>query len=571
MKKQNLLYIIFSLFIISFPSCEDGLLDDKPLDKKSAYDVFKDSTRVDAYVLGLYKYLPNGYNRFDNQAMLSSATDESTQCIPNNGMTPFMNGSWGPTSNPDAAWASNYEGLMMVNVLFENIHMLYPTTSEEFKNSVLAEAHFLRAYYHFELIKRFGGIPIVTKTFAIKDSPDIPRNTYKACVDFVINECDSALQYLPTVEVAARVGRATGVAAMALKSRMLLYAASPLFNGPDVTGTTNELAGYGTYSKDRWNIAAEAAHNLLELYPTQIALYNTGANGTVKYQNLFIKPALAQNKESLMVKTRQQDNEIEKNNAPIGYTNARGGVCPSQNLVDAYEMKNGKAIDETGSGYDKNNPYANRDPRLAATIQYNGATWWNRKVEMFTGGLDAHDADIHATKTGYYLRKFSDPAAIIFGNTKKGIHYFPLFRTGEVLLNYAEAMNEAYGPDVDFYGDGRTAVWAVNEVRKRAGMPALPKNKLAYDEMKKKIIHERRIELAFEEHRHWDIRRWKIAEEVFREPIKGVRIDAGETPAKYTYFEVEQRIFSPKMYLYPLPKGECYKNKALVQNPLWDK
>lgn len=567
MKKHNLFCLVGTFLITAFTSCE--LLDDKPLDKTGAYDVFKDSTRVDAYVLGLYKYLPQGYNRFDNQAMLSSATDESTQCISNNGMTPFINGSWGPTSNPDAGWSNYYEGIMMVNVLFENIGMLYPSTSESFKNSVLAEAHYLRAYYHFELVKRFGGVPVVTKTFSVNDSPDIPRDSYARCVDFIVNECDSAIMYLPTVEVAARVGRATGVAAMALKSRVLLYAASPLFNGPDVTGKNNELAGYGVADPERWKKAAEAAHDLLELYPATVALFSTGATGTLKYQNLFITPALAQNKENLMVKTRQQDNDIEKNNAPIGYTNARGGVCPSQNLVDAYEMKNGKGIHEAGSGYDEKNPYANRDPRFAATIQYNGASWWNRKIETFTGGLDAADADINATKTGYYLRKFSNPAAIIFGNTKNGIHYFPLFRAGEVLLNYAEAMNEAYGPVVDPFGDGRTAKWAVDEVRKRAGMPVILANGLTYDVMKRKIINERRIELAFEEHRHWDIRRWKIAEEVFNEPLKGVRIEKEAASYKYTYYDVEQRLFSPKMYLYPIPQSECYKNKALVQNPLW--
>lgn len=570
MKKHNLFSWVSILLITAFTSCERGLLDDRPLDKTGAYDIFKDSTRVDAYVLGLYKYLPQGYNRFDNQAMLSSATDESAQCISNNGMTPFINGSWGPTSNPDAGWASNYEGIMMINVLFENIKMLYPSTSETFKNSVLAEAHFLRAYYHFELMKRFGGIPIITKTFTIHDSPDIPRNTFQDCVDFIVNECDSAILYLPTVEVAARVGRATGVGALALKSRVLLYAASPLFNGPDVTGANNPLAGYGVADPERWKVAALAAHDLLTYYPGTISLFNTGANGTLKYQNLFINPALAQNKENMVVKTRQQDNDIEKNNAPIGYTNAKGGICPSQNLVDAYEMKNGKAIGEAGSGYDEKNPYANRDPRFAATIQHNGATWWNRKIETFVGGLDAADADINATKTGYYLRKFSDPAAIIFGNTKKGIHYFPLFRAGEVLLNYAEAMNEAYGPVADPYGDGKTAKWAVDEVRKRAGMPVIPPAGLNYETMKRKIMQERRIELAFEEHRHWDIRRWKIAEEVLNEPIKGVRIEAGEKGNSYTYFDVEKRLFSSKMYLYPIPKSECYKNKSLVQNPLWD-
>lgn len=566
-------YILSSVLtlgvFLSLPSCT--FMDD-PLNKTGAYEVFKDSVRVDNYLLGLYTYLPTGYNRFDRQTMLSSAGDESTQCSAQHGLTVFVNGSWGPASNPDAAWEKNYEAIMQVNTLLEHIDMLYPETSETFKNQILSEAHFLRAYFYFELVKRYAGVPLVTRTMTANDSRDIERNDYAECVDFIVSECDEAIKHLPVQEVPARWGRASKVAAMALKSRTLLYAASDLFNGPNVLGENDKKTGYGTYSADRWKAAAEAAHDLFQYYPGTLDLMVGNPNNLpLRYRTIWTTVAPANNKELIFVRTRQSDNNLEKDNAPIGFTNARGGVAPSQNLVDAYEMKKtGKPITDPTSGYNPNNPYAGRDPRFEGTIHYNGSTWWNRAVKTCVGGIDSGFENVDGTKTGYYLRKFSNVDARIFGTQANRPHYFTLFRFGEILLNYAEAMNEAYGPeDPGPYGSGQTALWAINLIRNRVGMPAV-KPGLTRAEMKERIIHERRVELAFEEHRHWDVRRWKIAEEVFSQPIRGVRIDESETPVEYQYYDVEQRVFTPKMYLYPIPYGELMKNKALAQNPLWN-
>lgn len=562
LKAALLCAVVFSAF-----SCQ---VYDDPLDKTQSYDVFKDSTRVDNYILGLYTYLPVGFNRFSNQTMLSSAGDESTQCKTTHGLTPFVNGSWGPSSNPDAAWTSNYEAIMMVNTFFENIGMLYPQTSGTFKQSVTAEAHFLRAYFYFELVKRYAGVPLLTRTMTGNDSPDIPRASYQECVDFIVAECDSAIKYLPVQETNARWGRASKVGALALKARMLLYAASPLFNGPDVTGANNPVAGYGVYSGERWEKAADAAHDLLQYYPNVIDLYKTGTNYPLRYRNVFTVVMQDNNKEWLFVRTRPADNNLEKDNAPIGFINARGGVCPSQNLVDAYEMANGKPITDPTSGYNPNDPYAKRDPRFEGTIQYNGASWWGRAIKTSLGGIDAGDVNVDGTKTGYYLRKFSNVDATIIAAQVNKPHFFPLFRFAEVLLNYAEAMNEAYGPNnAGPYEAAYTARWAVDLVRQRVNMPKLPAN-ITYGEMKERIMHERRIELAFEEHRHWDVRRWKTAEATFSAPIKGVRINESVTPATYEYYDVESRAFTPKMYLYPIPYADQFRDKALVQNPLWN-
>lgn len=563
--KDYILYISIVFFLSLFSSCDRGLLDDMPLNKKSAYDIFKDSTRVDDFVLGLYTYLPGVYNRFDGEAMLSSATDESTQCKAMHGVRSFNDGSLQPTSHPDMIWADAYAGIRQANLLLDNIGSLYASTSDEKRNAAINEARFVRAFLYFELIKRYAGVPLLKRTYSYDENPNIPRNTFAECIKFIVDECDSVAKYLPTVQPESQMGRASGVAAMALKARTLLYAASPLFNGPSIEGKNDPIVGYGSYNPNRWEDAAKAASELLQHYPGTIDLYRTGT-AIFKYGRGFYTPA--GNKELLFVKTRAKDNNIEKINAPVGYTNAIGGVCPSQNLIDAYEMSGGKT-------YDPNAPYSNRDPRFYATIQYNGATWWDRKVETFMGGLDAEDATLNATKTGYYLRKFSDPEAIIFGATKTGLHYFPYFRVAEVLLNYAEAMNEAYGPETDYFGNGRTAKWAIDEVRSRVSMPSLPEG-LSYSEMKDRIMHERQIELAFEEHRHWDLRRWKKAKDILNGlELKGITITrtidepTGNITYTYTPKVVEKRVFTDKMYLYPIHTGEILKNKALVQNPLW--
>jgi len=563
--KKSLIYIIsISCCLFFVLSCERGLLDDMPLDKISNTDIFKDSSRVDNYVMGLYTYLPGVYNRFNGEAMLSSATDESTQCLSSFELKAFNDASLQPTSHPDQIWASAYEGIWMCNNLFENIGALYASTSQLKKEIFVNETRFIRAFLYFELVKRYAGVPLLKNTCSFDDDPNVPRDSFADCVEFIVNECDSIIHSaLPEIQPESQMGRASRVAAKALKSRVLLYAASPLYNGPSIEGLNDPILGYGVYDMTRWEAAAQASSELLASYPTVIALYTSGATPQLKYSKLFYTPA--SNKELLFVKTRQKDNNVEKINAPVGYTNARGGVSPSQNLVDAYEMINGGDVNP-------DNPYSGRDPRFSASIQYNGALWWsNRRIETFLGGLDAQDASVNATKTGYYLRKFSDPAAVIYGTEVTALHYFPYFRVGEILLNYAEAMNEAYGPEVDHYGNGRTAKWAVDELRKRVDMPILSVG-LTYNLMKEKIIHERQIELAFEEHRHWDLRRWKLAETELNKPLRKVIITKTNDisiPYSYEYSVLENRTFLPKMYLYPIHSGEILKNRSLRQNPLW--
>jgi hypothetical protein len=325
---------------------------------------------------------------------------------------------------------------------------------------------------------------------------------------------------------------------MALKARTLLYAASPLHGS----------------SQEEWAQAAEAAHVIIDS-----AWYSLDPNYSDAFNN-------SQSSGLIMGRRHNPSNDFEAANFPIGYEGADPGTCPTQNLVNTYEMANGKDIDEEGSGYDPQNPYENRDPRLKQTVIVNNSMWKGRNVEIWRGGVDGPPKD-RATKTGYYLKKYlQESASMDPDNPASARHLWVYFRYAEVLLNYAEAMNEAYGP-ADAHGYTMTAVEAMNKVRTRAGLPAY-EGPMTKEAVREEIREERRVELAFENHRFWDIRRWEIGSQTTE--IKGMEITMNQD-STFTYDKVtiENRQWDPKMNLYPIPQSELYKNSNLEQNPDW--
>lgn len=540
-------------------SCNDFLdrEEDSFIDKTATFDSYN---RTKQYLTYAYSLLPEGLNRFSGDALLGAATDDACFAIESSNIQQFNNGSWNALSNPDNVWDRYFAGIAKCCTLLENsnhinldISRLDPAKRVEYENNLKdirmwrAEAHFLRAYFNFELLKRYGPIPIIKSTLDInKDYSDTPRPTMKEVVEFIANDCDIAadsLELTPWRNMNDAFGRATKGAALALKSRLLLYAASPLYVDFGDIDEANKPS-----DATLWKAAADAAKAVIDL--NQYAL-------APAYDDLFKNDF--QNKEYIFVRRYPSNSDFEKSNFPVSY-GGKGGTNPSQNLIDDYEMLDGTAFDWSDP-VKAAHPFENRDERLLATVLMNGVLFKGKRIATYPGGADAMP-NPNATKTGYYLRKFlNEDVNIQTGGGSDG-HVVPLFRLAEIYLNYAEALNEydPTNPDIAVY---------LNKIRERVSLPDIPSG-LTQEQMRTLIHHERRVELAFEEHRFWDVRRWKVASSTLGAPVKGVKItqdDAGNFT--YSPVQVEQRVFQPKMYWYPIPQSEVLKLHHWEQNKGW--
>lgn len=540
-------------------SCNDFLdrEEDSFIDKTATFDSYN---RTKQYLTYAYSLLPEGLNRFSGDALLGAATDDACFAIESSNIQQFNNGSWNALSNPDNVWDRYFAGIAKCCTLLENsnhinldISRLDPAKRVEYENNLKdirmwrAEAHFLRAYFNFELLKRYGPIPIIKSTLDInKDYSDTPRPTMKEVVEFIANDCDMAadsLELTPWRNMNDAFGRATKGAALALKSRLLLYAASPLYVDFGDIDEANKPS-----DATLWKAAADAAKAIIDLNQYELA---------PAYDDLFKNDF--QNKEYIFVRRYPSNSDFEKSNFPVSY-GGKGGTNPSQNLIDDYEMLDGTAFD-WNDPVKAAHPFENRDERLLATVLMNGVLFKGKRVATYPGGADAMP-NPNATKTGYYLRKFlNENVNIQTGGGSDG-HVVPLFRLAEIYLNYAEALNEydPTNPDIAVY---------LNKIRERVSLPDVPSG-LTQEQMRTLIHHERRVELAFEEHRFWDVRRWKVASSTLGAPVKGVKItqdDAGNFT--YSPVQVEQRVFQPKMYWYPIPQSEVLKLHHWEQNKGW--
>ena len=566
MKKIKIFIAYVSCIIAGLSSCSDEDIKEIPVEFTPVHIICGDSTKIVQYVNNVYTFLPDGYNRFDeNTSMLASSTDEAVHAVVGSGMQRWGEGGWSPADLLDNPLNKCYTGIRRSFIFEEEILPLVDNNvmGEFGKKLCLGQIYFLRAYYNLEILKRFGGYPLVKTVLTTSDDLNIPRSTYDECVDYIVDLCGQAAELLPITYATNQLGRATKGAALALKARTLLYAASPLFNDPTQVDDTFE---HGKYDASKWEKAAEAAAAVIKL--NTYGLYTDGKG----YEDFFY--TLDKNNEIILSRMCAAHNDVERLNGPVSIANGEGGTCPSLNLVNDYEMIDGKAFDWNNPEHAAN-PFANRDPRFEKSILYNGSTWMNNMVvETFTGGKDF--TGVKATRTGFYIRKFCNISASWNAPIGKAFHCFPLLRYGDLLLMYAEAMNEAYGPDTDSKGYGLTARQAVALIRERAGLTGnidLSETVPAGNREKMRIAiqHERRIELAFEEHRHLDLRRWKLAEQVLNQPVLGLKIDKKEDGTfTYTPQVVESREFTPKMYLYPFPQSEMSRNTNLKQNTGWN-
>lgn len=510
----------------------------------------------------VYTYLPTGFNRVNND-YLDAATDDAMPSRNNTTVQYFTNGRINVLNNPDAVWGNSYYGIRRANIYLKNVDKV-PNTG--LKTYGKAEARFLRVMFYFELLKRYGGVPLIGDTvFTLNDKLELPRNSFEQCVNYIVSECDDIKTKL-RVESAISDGdwgHAPRGAAIALKARVLLYAASPLMNGGGVESNASlkALTGYPSYDASRWQKALDAANELIAL--NYYALYSSfGTMFTTK-----------KNTEVILAKQRANGYDVETTNAPMGYqatgATSYGYTSPTQELVDAFPMLSGLGINETGSGYNTSDPYTNRDPRLGFTVFYNNYLWLNRNVQTFEGGVDKPGGNAVQTKTGYYLRKAMYDFSKNQTYTNQS-HNFIIFRYAEILLNKAEALNEL--------NDVEGAVTVIGLLRKRAGITAGTDSRygikaaISQTDMRTLIQNERRIELAFEEHRFWDVRRWKIANTVLNSTVHGMKITKNPVGGALTYQRVDAGTLSfvpQKMYHMPIPYSEISKNISLLQNEGW--
>lgn len=537
--------LYMSIVFVFLTSCDSDFLEKKPLDTISEEDVFNDDALLTAYVTACYNAVPHGFD----EAMMSSATDETYSRHGANSSVIVSRGEMNPdnVANFDANrfsnfnyWSRAYEQLRNINTFFERIDAAGINT--DLKKELTGEMGFLRAFVYSNLIWRYGGVPIITKAYTLTDTDfSIKRNTYDECVDFIVSELDKAIGLLPASRSGNEKGKATGDACKALKSRVLLYAASPL------TNTTNDRA--------KWEKARDAALEVIQSPGLQ--LFND-------YRKIF----LVDNNEVILKRQFTIANGTMMNvfNSPNGY-GGWGGNCPVQNLVDDFEMKaTGKKPAEAGSSFDSAKPYEGRDPRFTASILYNGAMFRGRPVEAFIpGGQDSKEGAVgswNCSLTGYYLHKYHDENQVL-NESDRVTQPWVFFRLGEFYLNYAEAQYHL--------GNEEECRVYINKIRDREGVK-MPHVTASGTELLEKLRNERRIELCFENHRYFDLRRWKIAEQYEKKPLMGVEIVRNADGShKYNDIVVLNRNFLPQHYWLPITRNEIIRSgNTLEQNPHYE-
>lgn len=462
-------------------------------------------------------------------------------------------------ASEDERFFIRWTAIRNCNIILERLDEV-PNLDDAYKNQVIGEVKFIRALNYSEMLKRYGGVPILDKRFGLTDDAKVSRSSIEDVVNFIVADCDDAIAKLPTTYPSTFRGRATKTAAHLLKSRTLLYAASPLFNSASpylsLGGADDKLLCYGNQDNNRWQLAADAAKATIDAASggSFALITDKGVDKNYKFaweQNDNPEIVLA---EKTFV-ARRRDQHPFLGITPLSVFNSWGGVSVIHNFVRKYEKKDGTAQTWSG-GSDLLKKYGELDHRFAQTVGFTSSRLNGEatSLETFQGGRHAADCE-----GGAWLKKFIPDA---LSPTQTAVPNSIVFRLAEAYLNYAEALNEAQGPVLEAHN-------AVNAIRVRSGMPRLPLG-LSKEQFRERVRNERDIELAFENHRLWDIRRWKVAEQegVMQGAMQGLRITrvTGSTDFAYQVYTFETRTFLPRMYLHPLPANEVFKG-YLVQNP----
>lgn len=598
---KKIYYILLGIFVLANTiSCKKDFLDQTPSDKYSEEAVWSDPALAQAFVNNIYFGIPHGFSNI----MMSSMVDETTynadfgssnvtkSLITPSDLSIFDENFWSGNRQRGMNWARVYKFIRSANVFFANIDKV-PFDNQADKNRMKGEVYFLRGNLYHNLVAMYGGVPIITKAYGLADDFTTPRDSYENCIKFITSQLDSAAALLPLTQSGNNKGRATKGAALALKSRVLLYAASDLYNSNAAWGggANKELVGYvGGDRTARWQAAKNAAKAVMDL--GVYSIYKAGtpasaAEATKNYADIFLSKETSEDIFSRLFTPKVDENWDGYNpglyNNPNGW-HGWGSNTPVGQMVDAYEMADGSKFDWNNSAH-KTAPYANRDPRFYASINYEGAVWRPRPSDVagkdpigiiqvgyykkpdgtVVPGLDTRNSPIedwNGTYTGYYMRKFIDPS--LNAQFVKQDLPWRFIRYSEIILNYAEACLAL--------GQEQEARTYLNMIRTRVGMPQVNESGQALID---RYRNERRIELAFEDLRYFDVRRWMIADVAYQN-AQGVRVDgtidgngAIQPERTYSIITAQARAWNPRFYFLPIKKDEMNRNSKLVQNPLY--
>ena len=535
-------------------------------------DMYKSYSNIQKMLTNIYGYMPNKDIADVSSALRSCGSDDAEYADPDASVQRFTNGNWTPIQTVDDKW-SLYYAIRSANeylthwkadengVLQATFDLsMYQYESKykkwwEHLNIFPYEAKVLRAYYFFELARRYGDIAMPLTMLTAEEANTIEKTPFDDVIKFIVDECDESAKFLPTTYVGMlddEIGRVTKGFALAVKAKALLYAASPLHN-PDG-------------NKEKWQKAAKAAKDLIDL--------NVYKLDPAEKANNYLSP------EVVLAIARSESQSFERYNFPVRFTEGErtsmAGTFPSQDLVDAFQTLGGYDITLTANGwqtsdpaFDITKPYEGRDPRFERAILANGMAFKGSTIETFVGGKDYSDTRNElGTVTGYYLRRYiQESTSFTPENTVTNKHQWVVYRYAEALLTYAEALNEYLGnPSATDGTFTLSALDALNQVRANAGMPDVEATSSAA--FRDAVRREWRVEFAFEDHRFWDIRRWDIAQSVMGQ-LDGVEIVKNGNGFTYSRKVVETRTWAEKMNLYPIPQAETFNNPNLTQNTGW--
>ncbi len=623
MKKIIFVFVSAAILVVFILSCSKNFLNTQPKDKISSEATWADGPLSQAFIYGVYSFL--GYAGFEEQ-QLAAYTDEAMFTHTGRNIQIFTQATETPSNlawtSDTYSWNRMYLAIREANVA---IQRLPGSTFEDkvLRDRLLGEAYFLRAYYYQQLLRTYGGIPIIDRPYGLNEDYTIARNTYEECVNFIVDDLDSSALLLNGK--ALTPGRSNRLAALALKARVLLYAASDIHDATTAKANSSvlnaypniELIAYTTGNRQsRW-LAAKAAAKLVVDQAQGYKMNLTGPVSATEGRNNIIAISMGGQSavadptaaiELLWQRSHSAEYVIEDawplggihygiNNGPNGYHNWAGNT-PIQQLVDDYEMMDGSRFDWNNATH-RADPYSNRDPRFYATILYDGAAWKPRPADVIgsdpvsqvqTGyynqgggtilnGIDTRESPVenwNGSRTHYYTRKFIDPNPALPDNQSNAqIIPWPFLRYTEAVLNYVEACI-ATNDEVE------ARLW-LNRIRFRAGMPAITDAGTA---LVNRYRNERRIEMQYEEQRYYDARRWMIPQTTVGRGIKHVNITAtlkagqtanvpyryDRTKYDYTYTVVdntenETRVWHDKMYHRPISRDEVNRNNKLIQNP----